>query len=50
VRATVAGALERFCCYGCVLAARVTRERGESGVASAVMVQLGLAVFFAMTP
>ncbi len=48
MRATVAGARECFCCYGCVLAAQVTRERGESGVASAVMVRLGLAVFFAM--
>ena len=46
--ATVDGERAPFCCYGCVLALQVTRARGESGAASAVLVRLGLAIFFAM--
>jgi heavy metal translocating P-type ATPase len=38
----------RFCCYGCLLAAQVTRARGEHGAATAILVRLGLAIFFAM--
>jgi heavy metal translocating P-type ATPase len=39
---------EPFCCYGCYLVLRLTRERGPGGEAQAVAVRLGLAVFFAM--
>jgi heavy metal translocating P-type ATPase len=48
VVATVDGALSTFCCYGCVLAFQVTRARGDSGAATAILVRLGLAIFFAM--
>src|SRR5689334_16228591 len=48
VAATVAGARRRFCCYGCVLALQVTRARGDDGAAAAILVRLGLAVFFAI--
>jgi Cu2+-exporting ATPase len=48
VVATVERERARFCCYGCVLALQVTRARGESGVAAAILVRLGLAIFFAM--
>jgi Cu2+-exporting ATPase len=47
VRPLAAGA-DRFCCYGCLLAFQVTRARGEPGAAAALLVRLGLAVFFAM--
>jgi heavy metal translocating P-type ATPase len=48
VRGTVGGEAGRFCCYGCLLAAQVTRARGEEGAAAAIVVRLGLALFFAM--
>ncbi len=48
LHAVVDGAERAFCCYGCVLAFQVTRARGETGAASAILVRLGLAVFFAM--
>jgi Cu2+-exporting ATPase len=48
ISATVAGAREQFCCYGCVLALQVTRARGERGAAAAILVRLGLGCFFAM--
>src|SRR5512141_2976058 len=48
VHAAVAGVREAFCCYGCVLALQVTRARGDEGAAAAIMVRLGLAVFFAV--
>jgi heavy metal translocating P-type ATPase len=44
----VRGAEGRFCCYGCLLAAQVTRARGEAGAAAMIVVRLGLALFFAM--
>lgn len=45
---TIDGAEIRCCCYGCVLAQRITRARGEDGAAAAVFVRLGLGVFFAI--
>jgi heavy metal translocating P-type ATPase len=48
VTATVAGQRQRFCCTGCVLALQVTRSRGEHGAAAALLVRLGLAMFFTM--
>jgi heavy metal translocating P-type ATPase len=45
---TVEGEPSRFCCYGCVLAWQVTRATGEHGAASAILVRLGLAIFFAL--
>jgi Cu2+-exporting ATPase len=45
---SVAGVPGRFCCYGCVLAQQVTRARGEGGAAAALVVRLGLGVFFAV--
>jgi Cu2+-exporting ATPase len=48
VVAAVDGAQARFCCYGCVLASQVTRARGEDGAAAAILVRLGLGVFFAV--
>jgi P-type Cu2+ transporter len=46
VRGTVDGAAHGFCCYGCLLALQITRRRGEEGAAAAILVRLGLAVFF----
>ena len=48
VSAAVDGQSHVFCCYGCALAMQVTRARGEGGVAAALLVRLGLAIFFAM--
>lgn len=48
VSGTVDGERARCCCYGCLLALQVTRARGDSGAAAAVLVRLGLAVFFAV--
>jgi P-type Cu2+ transporter len=48
LRATVGGGAGVYCCFGCVLAQQVTRARGDDGHAAAVLVRLGLAVFFAM--
>ncbi len=48
VTARVDGEAARFCCYGCVLALQVTRARGEQGAAAAILVRLGLAIFFAV--
>jgi len=44
----VEGQALRFCCAGCWLAMQVTRARGDAGGAAAILVRLGLAVFFAM--
>jgi P-type Cu2+ transporter len=48
VVARVAGEERRFCCAGCLLAFQVTRASGEPGAAAALVIRLGLAVFFAM--
>jgi Cu2+-exporting ATPase len=48
ILASVDGTRSSFCCYGCVLALQVTRARGDGGAASAILVRLGLAIFFAM--
>jgi Cu2+-exporting ATPase len=48
VHGTVAGVRGSFCCYGCLLAQQVTRARGEAGAAAAIVVRLGVAIFFAM--
>ncbi len=37
-----------FCCYGCLLANEITRERGEEGEAHWILLRLGLSAFFAM--
>jgi heavy metal translocating P-type ATPase len=36
----------QFCCFGCRLAAEVTRSRGEEGAVNWTLTRLGLAVFF----
>ncbi|HXJ36860.1 MAG TPA: cation-translocating P-type ATPase [Candidatus Eisenbacteria bacterium] len=46
--ATIDGAPGSYCCFGCVLAHQVTRARGDDGRAAAVLVRLGVAIFFAM--
>jgi Cu2+-exporting ATPase len=46
--ATVEGAVGRFCCFGCVLAQQVTRAHGDDGHAAAILVRIGIAIFFAM--
>jgi Cu2+-exporting ATPase len=48
VAGRVAAVPVRVCCYGCLLALQVTRATGEQGVATAVLVRLGLAIFFAI--
>ena len=48
VRGRVDGEDFAFCCVGCLIALQVTRARGESGAASAILARLGLAIFFAM--
>jgi Cu2+-exporting ATPase len=47
-RVVLDGRSEACCCYGCVLALTVTRGRGEGGAAAALLVRLGVAVFFTM--
>jgi Cu2+-exporting ATPase len=47
-RVVLDGRSASCCCYGCVLALTVTRGQGESGAAAALLVRLGLAVFFTM--
>lgn len=37
-----------FCCPGCSLAAQLTRARGEPSVAAALLLRLGLGLFFTM--
>ncbi|MCC6149260.1 MAG: cadmium-translocating P-type ATPase [Planctomycetes bacterium] len=44
----VAGVWQRFCCYGCYLCQRIIGERGEAGLTSWLLAQLGLSWFFAM--
>ncbi len=44
----VAGVWQRFCCYGCYLCQRIIGERGESGLTSWLLAQLGLSWFFSM--
>jgi len=48
VTGLIDGQREWVCCYGCLLALQITRARGEEGLASAIVVRLGLAVFFTM--
>lgn len=48
LEAEIGGQPGRYCCGGCVLAATVTRAKGDPAVASALLVRLGLAGFFAM--
>jgi Cu2+-exporting ATPase len=43
-----ADGVAEFCCPGCSLAAQVTRARGEPAVAAALLLRLGLGLFFAM--
>lgn len=44
----VAGVWQRFCCYGCYLCQRIIGEKGEAGLTSWLLAQLGLSWFFAM--
>jgi len=48
VELVIDGTAKRFCCYGCGLALQITDSRGEEGHAAAILVRLGLAIFFAM--
>lgn len=48
IDAEIGGVAGRYCCGGCVLAANVTRARGDPSVAAALLIRLGLAAFFAM--
>ena len=48
ITGSVAGERGRFCCSGCLLALQVTRARGDHGAAAALLVRLGLALFFTM--
>lgn len=48
IDAEIGGVAGRYCCGGCVLAATVTRARGDPSVAAALLIRLGLAAFFAM--
>jgi len=44
----VAGVWQRFCCYGCYLCQRIIGEKGEAGLTSILLAQLGLSWFFSM--
>ncbi|MCC6573401.1 MAG: cadmium-translocating P-type ATPase [Planctomycetes bacterium] len=44
----VAGAWQRFCCYGCFLCQKIIGEKGVRGLSSWLLAQLGLSWFFAM--
>jgi heavy metal translocating P-type ATPase len=44
----VQGAWQRFCCYGCFLCQKIIGEKGESGLSSWLLAQLGLSWFLAM--
>lgn len=46
VSGEIEGMASLFCCYGCVLAMQVTRARGDAGAATALLVRVGLAIFF----
>jgi Cu2+-exporting ATPase len=48
VAGAVGGVAGHYCCTGCLLAHQVTRARGDSGAAAALLVRLGLALLFAM--
>lgn len=37
-----------YCCYGCKLAAEITRSRGESGQVNWMLTRLGVSVFLSM--
>jgi len=37
-----------FCCFGCRMAAEITREQGETGQATWMLTRLGVALFFSM--
>ncbi len=38
----------RYCCFGCSLAAEITRQSGRHGAAQWTLVRLGLGIFFTM--
>ena len=38
----------QFCCYGCRLAAQITGERGERGIAQTTLLRIGLSVFLSL--
>lgn len=38
-----------YCCYGCQLAAEITRARGEAGQLNWMLTRMGLSVFLSMT-
>ncbi len=48
IHGEIGGVPGRFCCGGCLLAANVTRARGDPSIAAALLVRLGLAAFFSM--
>ncbi len=48
LHATIDGVPGRYCCIGCILAHQITRAEGDEGRAAAVLIRLGVAVFFAM--
>lgn len=39
---------QHFCCYGCSLVQRITGNRGEGGIASWILIRLGIGAFLAM--
>jgi heavy metal translocating P-type ATPase len=41
-------ASEFYCCYGCALAAQITRSRGDAGQVNWMLTRLGLSVFLTM--
>ncbi|MCG3126469.1 MAG: putative copper-exporting P-type ATPase V [Phycisphaerae bacterium] len=47
-RSTAAHAQPAYCCYGCTLAAAITRGRGEAGQATLTLTRLGAAILLAM--
>lgn len=38
----------QYCCYGCRLAAEITGERGERGIAQSTLLRVGLSVFLSL--
>lgn len=45
---TVRGQEPAYCCFGCRLAAEITREKGQQGALHWTMVRLGLAIFLSI--
>ena len=48
IRGKIAQEEAVFCCYGCYLVLQITGQKGDEGRSQAILIRLGIAVFFAM--